>query len=316
VHPRAVAALVIAISAFLLATAAARSGLAQSGPAPSARAVWTMPTSLSTAPTVAYAAPARAYVAPAPAYTGQAPSYTGPASAYGAPAAQHEKPAPESAKPRDYHFDLGAGTEVPVSVGGVLTAELPHRFLLQLGVGVLPRAYADAIDGFLTSVGAYDAVVSQIVRGSLGNSAVVRASIGGRPFTDHGFEILGGYTLITGGGAVATTELINAVLIESGASFQAPAGLAADIPIGATLHNFHASVGWRWLLAEDRLVIRASISYIQTVASRIDVKIPASLAEVVPYQGLINEQVNTYLGPYFSKYAKAPTLGLSAAIRF
>ena len=68
---------------------------------------------------------------------------------------------------------------------------------------------------------------------------------------------LGGYTLITMGGAVATSDVVNAVLAESGSSFQVPAGLAGDIPVSATLHNFHASIGWRWLLADDHLVIRA-----------------------------------------------------------
>lgn len=279
---------------------------------------------------MANGAPASGYVV-APSY--DAPSYpagtayatpSAPPGAYGsatvaqpgAAVSERGAAAPSQKKARDYHVDLGIGTEAPISVGGVLTAELPHRFLLQLGVGVLPFAYADAIDGFLTSVGAYDAVVSQVVKGSLGNSAVVRASIGGRPFAGHGFEILGGYTLITGGGSVVTSDAVAAILAETGASYQIPQGLSAEIPLSATLHNFHASIGWRWLLADDRLVIRASLSYIQTLASRVDAKVPQSLPELQPYQGLINEQVNSYIGPYLSKYAKAPTLGLSAAVRF
>ena len=125
-----------------------------------------------------------------------------------------------------------------------------------------------------------------------------------------------GYTLLTGGGAVATADVLNAILTESGSSVQAPAGLGGDIPLSATLHNVHATLGWRWLLANDHLVIRASVSYLQTLASRIDVKIPASASVLVPYQGMINDQVNAYLAPFFAKYAKAPTLGLSAAVRF
>lgn len=227
-----------------------------------------------------------------------------------------ETPEKAPSKPRDYHFDLGVGTEAPISVGGILTAELPHRLLLQLGVGVLPSAYSDAIDSFLTKVGAYDTAVSAIVRRSMGNSLVLRASAGLRPFENHGFEMLGGYTLMTAGGSVATSDVLNAILVESGSSVQAPAGLGSEIPISATLHNVHATIGWRWLLADDRLVIRASISYIQTLSSHFAVTIPASASVLVPYQAAINEQINTFLGPYFSKYAKAPTLGLSAAFRF
>lgn len=232
------------------------------------------------------------------------------------PTGAAEKAATMPSTPRETHLDVGVGTEAPISVGGIVTLEVPHRILFQVGAGVLPKAYAEAIDGLLTSVGAYDAVVSSVVRSSISDSFVLRTSIGLRPFQNHGFEIMGGYTLLTGGGAVATGDVLNAILTESGSALQAPAGLGGDIPISATLHNVHASLGWRWLLANDHLVIRASLSYLQTVASRIDVKIPATATVLVPYQGQINDQVNAYVGPYFAKYAKAPTLGLSAAVRF
>lgn len=310
-HPRAVAALVIAISAFLLAMGAASMALAQ--PAPSSP--WVMPAmNPSTHSTSTRQTYPTGNVVAYPVYPTTAPA---PSSWTVQPATESkEAPAPPAAKKqRDYHFDLGAGTEVPISVGGGITAELPHRFLLQLGMGVMPKAYAEAIDSFLTSVGAYNAVASAVVRGSLSNAFVLRASAGGRPFADHGFEILAGYTLITAGGAVASSDAINAILVESGGSFTAPAGIG-DIPVSATLHNFHASLGWRWLFADDRLVIRASISYIHTLSARVGIKIPETATAVLPYESLINEQVNSYLGPFFSKYGKAPTLGLSAAVRF
>jgi len=227
-----------------------------------------------------------------------------------------ETASPTPTNPRDWAVDLGVGTELPISVGGLLTVEVPHRWLLQLGLGVMPRAYADAIDSVLTQAGAYDAVVSNVVRNSLGNSLVLRVSGGIRPFANHGFELMGGYTLMTMGGSVAATDVVNAALLESGSSFQAPETLGAGVPLSATLHNIHASIGWRWLLADDHLVLRASLSYIQTLDSRVTVKMPESAPELAHYEALINDQLNTFLGPYFSKYAKAPTLGLSAAFRF
>lgn len=312
-----------------------------SAPAPSApvatAATYASSTSTYPAPAPTYAAPASTYAAPASTYPAaasnpvSAPTYY-PAAANGAngawaqpghgyrpagpPRAESPQAGAEANKPRDYHFDLGVGTEVPISVGGVLTAELPHRFLLQVGVGVMPTAYSDAIDGFLTSVGAYNAAVSQAVRASLGNSLVVRTSIGGRPFSGHGFEILAGYTLIKGNGSLDTTDAITAILAETGTSLPAPSSLGEEIPIGATLHNFHASIGWRWLVADERLVLRASLSYLQTLASEVQVDIPDSATEVAPFEAEINRQVNAYMTPFFSKYAKAPTLGLSAAFRF
>jgi hypothetical protein len=301
-YSRVVSAALIALSTLALAATASAQ---QPAPAPSS---WTMP---GNQPAIAIA------VAPAPAPAEPPAPADAPAFApQPLPGPQAEAPREQARRPRDWHVDLGVGTELPLSVGGLLTVEAPHRLLFQLGVGVMPRAYAEAIDGFLTSSGAYDAVVSQIVRASLGNSLVLRASIGGRPFADHGFEILGGYTLMTLGGSVATTDAINAVLIQTGYPYQVPAGSYPDLPLSATLHNFHASIGWRWLVADERLVLRASLSYIQTLASRVTVDIPASAGQVALAEGTINEQINAFLGPYFAKYAKAPTLGLSAAFRF
>jgi hypothetical protein len=232
------------------------------------------------------------------------------------PAYQRDAPQPEAPKKGDTHFDLGFGTEAPISVGGVATLEVPGRILFQLGVGFMPHGYVNAVDGFLTAVKAYDANVSGLVRSSLGNSFVLRASGGWRPFPNAGLEIMGGYTLMTMGGSATAADLINAVLIESGSGQRVPQGgaLAAEIPLAATLHNVHVSLGWRWLLADDHLVIRASVSYLQTLASNVSVDLSNTQASA--QQVAVNDALNAFVGPYFTKYAKAPTLGLSAAYRF
>lgn len=300
-RPASVVSLVSLVSALACQSVAfAQEAPSAPAPAPSASSPWVMP---GNAPGIAVTRSDNGGFTFAP----ESPA---PAKA--------EKPAeaPAPAKPRDYHFDLGVGTEFPISVGGVVTAELPHRFLLQLGLGVMPRAYSDAIDGALVKAGAYDAAVSGMIRNSIGNSMVLRASAGLRPFEDHGLELLGGYTVVTGGGSIATSDVISAILAESGVSVAVPAGVGAEIPVTATLHNVHASLGWRWLLADDHLVIRASISYIQTLGSRFSVKVPETATAILPYQGVINDTLNNYLNPYLAKYGKAPTLGLSMAYRF
>lgn len=222
----------------------------------------------------------------------------------------------EPKKPSRTSFDLAFGTEAPISVGGIATLEVPGGVLFQAGAGVMPSAYTEAIDTLLTKIGAYDSAISSIVRGSISNSFVLRGSLGWRPFTNHGFEIYGGYSMMTANGSVAVSDVLNAILVDGGVSLQAPAGLSGDIPISATLHNVHGTLGWRWLLANDHLVIRASISYFQTVATHFQVKVPASATVLVPYEGMINDTVNSVLGSYLVKYAKAPTLGLSAGVRF
>ncbi len=329
---KAVIATFIAIATSALVVSIENEVLAQQGQYQVAstqtaqKTAWTMPSATTPAPPVA-PAPAPTYYQPAPVYQppGQSQNVQGywsapparPMPAAPNPMGRAERPVPPKAKtPSEFHLDIGGGTEAPISVGGIVTAELPHRFLMQLGVGVMPRAYSEAIDGFLTSVGAYDANTSQVVRTSLNNALVIRSAIGGRPFQSNGFEIFVGYTFMKGGGNLETADIVSAILAEGGIAVQAPVGLEAGIPISATLHNLHASIGYRWLLADERFVIRASLSYIQTVASNIHVDIPESAAVLVPYEATINEQVNEAVGPFFSKYAKAPTLGLSAAFRF
>lgn len=263
--------------------------------------------------------------APSLAQQGPPPSFGLPAVTFGPPppiqpayepAPVPDAPTPPPASDEGAHLDVGFGTEAPISVGGVITLEVPYRMLFQVGLGFMPHGYAYAIDGVLTSAGAYDESVSQVIRGSLGNSFVLRGSAGWRPFKGHGFEILGGYTLVALGGNTTAAEVINAVLSEGGASQQVPTGLSGDIPLSATLHNFHVSLGWRWLLANDRLVMRASFSYIQTVSADFGVSL-ANLGEAgSAVEGGVNQALNGYLSPFFTKYAKAPTLGLSAAYRF
>lgn len=213
----------------------------------------------------------------------------------------------------DFHLDVGLGTEVPISVGGVVTAEVPGRVLLQLGLGFMPHGYAYGIDSLLTAVGAYDQTVSQLIRGSLGNSFVLKASAGWRPFEGHGLEILGGYTLVTMGGSTTTADVINAGLAESGSSQRVGSAMSQDIPVAATMHNVHVSLGWRWLLADDHMVVRASLTYLQCLGSGMSVSLPASGQSM---EASVNQALNAFVGPYFTKYGKAPTLGLSAAYRF
>jgi hypothetical protein len=309
------------VAAALIALAASAPALAQEAPpAPAPELAPTVP-----APEVA-PAPEPAPVAPA-SQAAPAPQVAQPASAWqmapSAPGAITFAPAVEPARdvvteqgPRrqgDVHFDLGFGTELPISVGGVGTLELPGRLLLQLGLGFMPHGYANAIDGILTSVGAYDQTVSQLIRGSLGSSFVLKASGGWRPFEGHGLEILGGYTLITMGGATTTADIINAGLAESGSSQRVGTSMSQDIPLAATLHNVHVTVGWRWLMADDHFVVRASLSYVQCLASSMSVGLPAAQQSM---EAPVNQALNAAVGPYLTTYVKAPTLGLSAAYRF
>lgn len=211
-------------------------------------------------------------------------------------------------------FDIGCATEVPLMIGGQATLELPYRLLVQGEVGVLPGAYVNAIDSVLSGAGAYDATTSELVRSTLQNSLVVRASAGFRPFANHGLEIMGGYTLASLGGGVSARQAVEAV---SGVAL--PAEIPdAQIQLRTTIHSLHVSLGWRWVVA-DHFVIRASLAYLQSVSSSSSLAVPASVAAlpaVAARVDQVSQAMDTTLNDSYTKYAKLPVMGLSLGYRF
>lgn len=221
-------------------------------------------------------------------------------------------PAPKDASSPS--FDLGCATEVPLMVGGQLTLELPYRILLQGEVGVLPAAYVNGIDSVLVGSGAYDATTSSLVRSTLQSSLVVRASAGFRPFTDHGLEIMGGYTLTSLGGGVSARSAV-----EAAAGLTIPAEIPdAQIQLKTTIHSVHASVGWRWIVG-DHFVVRASLAYLQAVGSSSSLAVPASISAVpgaAARVAQVSQAIDSTLNTSFTRYAKMPVMGLSLGYRF
>jgi hypothetical protein len=211
-------------------------------------------------------------------------------------------------------FDLAVATEMPLMIGGQATLELPYRFLLQGEVGVLPGAFVNAVDGALVAAGSYDATTSQIVRGALSSSLIVRLSGGWRPFPAHGFEVMGGYTLASMGAGVSARQVI-----ESAAGITVPAEIPdGELQLHSTVHSVHVSLGWRWVVA-DHFVIRASLAYLQSVASSSHIDVPAALQGVPAVAARIdqaNQTIDATLNDTYTKYVKLPVLGISMGYRF
>lgn len=242
-----------------------------------------------------------------------------------APAVAQEPPAESSSSPprdspepvqpaeRSFHLDVGVATEFPIAMGGYVGAELPGRILLQVGAGVMPSPYTSAVNGVLMGAGAYDSTIGNFIQNAISNSFVLRLSAGWRPFRGHGFEMLGGYTLLTLGGNATEGDIINAVLTEAHATERVMSGSGATIPLSATMHNVHVTLGWRWLLASDHVVVRASVSYLQCVAASLNATLPSSSQSM---QTAVNQDLNNLVAPYFTSYVKTPLVGLSAAYRF
>jgi len=218
---------------------------------------------------------------------------------------------PRVTAPRAWHVDVSAGTQFPVAVGLMTQTELPYRLLFQLDLGWMPTPYAYLVDDFLQAVGAYDDTVATIVRAALTNSFVLRTGAGWRPFSGHGFEVTGGYTLVALGGALGDAAVIDALLQEKGSTARVPTGSGTQIGLHATLQSVHVAAGWRWLFLDDRLVLRASLSYLQCLAANVSADLGTSRAAVA-----VNQQLQGYLAPYFTTYVKAPLAGLSFGYRF
>ncbi len=210
--------------------------------------------------------------------------------------------------------DLALVTQLPLMIGGQATFELPYRILLQGELGALPPAFINALDSALVSAGTYDATTSSLVRDGLKNSLVGRLSAGMRPFSGHGFEIMGGYTVMSLGGGISAKD---AVAAAAGTSL--PASIPdGDVTVSTTIHNVHVGVGWRWVVA-DHFVIRASLAYLQSVSSSSHVAVPAAVAalpEVSARLPAINEALDARLNDTYTKYGKLPVLGLSMGYRF
>ena len=199
-------------------------------------------------------------------------------------------------------------------IGAQATLELPYRLLVQGEVGVLPAAYIGGIDGVLTGSGAYSAAMSGLVRGTVQSSLVVRASAGFRPFADHGLEIMGAYTLASLSGEGSASQAFEAV---SGSAM--PAAIPdAQVKLQSTIHSVHVSLGWRWVVA-DHFVVRASLAYLQSVASSSSFTVPATLSAipgVAKRVEQVNQVVDATLSEAYMKYVKMPVVGLSLGYRF
>lgn len=213
-------------------------------------------------------------------------------------------------------FDGGIATVFPVMVAGAQgILEMPHRLQLRAEVGWLGTPYVEAIDGFLLGIGAYGEgaqadATSELIRAGIQNSLTLRTSVGWRPFDERGFEIHAGYTMNALGGRLSGKATIESLL-----DITFPTDLdALNVDLSSTLHSFHLGVGWRWFVG-DALVVRSSVEYLQTVASRTELTLDGPRRERDVPEEIVGP-TNAYLDGVYRTYVKAPAVSLSVAYRF
>lgn len=223
---------------------------------------------------------------------------------------------PATSQPPAAVFDLGAGTYFPLALAAEGTIELPYRILLQADAGWMPSPYSNTVVDLLDVFGVIDSFEEVLIKTAIQSSFVGRVSAGWRPFPALGLEVLGGYTLLTAGGGISGADVVDAYLQSKGSSDQVPSDSNRGVPLHTTLQSFHVAAGWRWPLLDDKLVLRASLGYLQCFASSTSVGLtparPADQAVVSHIDG----ELQGFLNPYFVTYVKVPVLGLTAAYRF
>jgi hypothetical protein len=216
-----------------------------------------------------------------------------------------------------FHVDVGAGTYVPLSIGAEATAELPYRVLVQASVGWMPSPYSNTIVGLLGDFGAINSFEQNLIEAAIQTSLVVRLSAGWRPFSKLGLEALVGYTLLTAGGSVSGADIVDSYLQSTGSTDKFSGNASqAGIPLSATLHSVHVTVDWRFLLWNDRIVLRPSLAYLQCFASSTSVTATPARPAGQAVLNKLNADLQGYLNPYFTEYVKAPLIGLTASYRF
>jgi hypothetical protein len=211
-------------------------------------------------------------------------------------------------EPRSWHVRADVGTDAPATVDGRATVELPGRLRAVAAVGVLPSAYARAVDGLLTSANAYDGAASNIVVSSLSGSMVTRAHLGWRPFAESGFYGDVGYALVFLGGSVSSGQLVSALAGRIG-NFD-PGSYA----ISATLHMVDVEIGWEWLLAE-RLYLRAGVGASLTAGRTARVE-PLQSPFPAAVRQRIASEAESRLEHLFTVYANLPVVALGVGYSF
>jgi len=221
-----------------------------------------------------------------------------------------EQPGDGDEEGSGFAFDLAAGTQFPLGFGPQLTLEIPARILLQSELAWMPGFYSSAIVSIIESVGDDDALLGDVAQNALSNSFVFRISGGWRPFPSAGFEILGGYTTVSTSGDTGPDVVGRIIGGDIGRAVREQ--VMEDVHVKSQLHNFHITLGWRWLVLDDHMVIRAQLGYTQTVAANSSIEIPGN-AEL---EDRIQSTFDRKVGEILTSDVKLPVVGVMAGYRF
>ena len=207
-------------------------------------------------------------------------------------------------------MEVGLGTVAPLYAGAQVVAELPARVIVSAEAGWMPSPYASFVNGIAQAFDAYNDETALIIESALTGAFVFRPSVGFRPHRDWGLELLAGYTLLVFGDDVSNIDVIEAAVRRS----QRVAG-DERVALSSKIHAFHVVVAYAWELA-PHLALRASVGYVQAVASSTSIDAPAIERREPAEFRVLEATLDDYLDEKYTTYVKLPTLGLTVNYRF
>lgn len=221
---------------------------------------------------------------------------------------------PQKEEPiRRWHLDINAVTAFPLSIGGRIGVESPDRIRLSTMLGGIPDAYVAIPNAVLVEAGAYEERVGELIVDVLGGSLVWHIQAGWRPLARYGWYVDVGYGLATLGGSPTLEEVLGLVT-EIPDELKAESGVRS-YEIESTLHWVIAETGYEFYIL-DALLIRASLCFAATVASRTEGKLGfEGFAEQNAIIQAFVADAEEGIDALYTDYFFVPTFLLSAGYR-
>jgi hypothetical protein len=214
------------------------------------------------------------------------------------------------AQSSDMHLDIEVGTDLPISVGGTASLQVPYGIRVSTGLGTLPAGYVTIINEVVTSLDGYNDATADLVEQTLQNSLVWRTHIGW--IADFGLYIDAGYTLATLGGGSSVEEIIVGIVGREPPS----RGAEREYDIESTLHMLDVEIGWKGVFW-DAFVVRAALGFSGTIASKTTVQQRFSVNGPVVQRGIDEFEgfVEKYLDDTYQTYVFTPVFTVSLGYR-
>lgn len=216
-----------------------------------------------------------------------------------------------------WHLEAEVFTDFPIQVAAQVGAEFPYGVRVSTSLGILPEPYMGTINSIVTAAGGYSEQTGDLILAILKNSLLWRLQVGWKPWQDYGFYFEAGYMLLTLGGSASNQELIAGVIGRDPPGNGA-GGRGGDYEVASTLHMVTAEAGWRWLVWDDRLLLRTALTFAGTLASsttatpRFSSRNPAAQQAIDSFARFTED----YLNETYTTYVFSPGINVSVGWRF